>query len=262
MKNQKKAFCNQNKPLSTDLKPVPFNVMSDEYFKEMFTPKFSNITKEEYGKPILSRIKFNSTAHTSEQVLPLEDLNTTIISVGKPLPNAPLQLQNMDTTTFELMGDDMFHYSIYLPRPTQHEIEIFEKNPIDVRCYSSKGKNALYFHLGKLLSEIIFNPNLYEDNRIVTALNKKNFRFYMTLIDSTAMTVKAIRVVKLDENVTAELKQVWIDFMNTGTTHREYLDWVQSFIYKHKKENLYKKARKLGTIYGGLLTENLVTFNG
>lgn len=190
----------------------------------------------------------------------MKDLNSNIISVGKILPNAPLQLSDIDTTSFEAVGEGVFQYTMYLPNPTEEEISMFRNNPIDVRCYSHKGKSVVYFSLGELLTEVAFNPTLYDDNRMDVTFTKAHFKFIMTLVDSSTMYVKSIRIVELAEDVTSTLKKVWLEFISADISPMEYLVWVTNFIYRRNKLNLYKKAKKLGIINGGVLTENFISF--
>ena len=187
--------------------------------------------------------------------------NVDKLVIGEKLPYGNLtEIYGNTAGSMEVRGDDWLEFIAFMPNVTPQEIEAFKQKDIGVVYYgnSSNGKNVIYLETGIGVFECFFNPNIYTDDRMDGFLKCNNTMLFMMLVDSSSMTIKAIRYIPVTNKVADKIKSMWQSAIDCNISRDEYDSWLNKEIMPVNPAVHLRVAKDIGKLKGGLTPESSV----
>ncbi|WP_425449508.1 hypothetical protein [Dethiothermospora halolimnae] len=160
-------------------------------------------------------------------------------------PNFKKHMRGIEATTTNFSTG--FEIISYLPNITKKEINNYRNGNIEFRKLESIEGYILYLvKIGKIKSEILFNPCLYKDDRVVSYINNKGNLAYIQAIDSNNGRLKVLRAIGLTDKIARHLHKDWKVMLQRNIQQKDLVNWYQNLIKRYSTKQLWNFAIQVG----------------
>lgn len=147
------------------------------------------------------------------------------------------------------------HLIPHMRNPRKFEINDYEEGNLEFRLISKdeEGFYLLLIKVGSSITEILFNPALYDDEEkedFEDYLDDKGNAFQIILINSINNVVETMRMIGLTEKISSKLNNCWGNMLEKQVNQDELLDWYSHLMNNYTTKQLWQRADSIGKFKG------------
>lgn len=162
------------------------------------------------------------------------------------------QFRNKTALVFELMPDGTFSAVNFLPDMSREEVLILRKEKIATRLFQEADLALPIWKFGAtdMIWELVFDVTQYQSpgqEQRLANLGKSNLVF-LYAVDSTHLTVQAMRVINLPLLLFQKLMAVWQQNLKTPGFGARYDHWYHDLVRRYSVVDLWEMATDTGNM--------------